>query len=135
MEFATIPIIVIICGIFMSVVKLFTKGNERETEILAAIVPLFGAIIGGVLYFVHSDYTMEFSDPVVAFVIGFVSGQSALETKSTIDYIKSKKEIKDIIIEELQTDEVTDIIKETVEPIVVEETTAKIEELQQEITE
>ncbi|MFI3251928.1 MAG: hypothetical protein R3Y60_02180 [bacterium] len=138
MEFATIPIIVILCTIVMSIVKLFTKGNENETEILAAIIPCFGAMFTLVLYFVHTDFMMEFDDPIVAVLIGFVSGQSALETKSTFDYIKSKQEIKDLIIEELQTDETQTLIKDTVETAIepiVEETTTLIEEKVVEIKE
>lgn len=116
MQFATIPIIVVICGIFLSVVKLFTKGNDREEEIVATLVPLFGALLALLLYFIHSEYTLEFADPLVAVMIGFVSGQSALETKSTIDYIKSKKELKEMITEEIDIDEVkTDIVNEIVE--------------------
>lgn len=118
MDFITIPIIVIVCSVFMSVVKLFTKAKENEAEILATLVPCFGAIIALILYFVHSDFTLEFSDPIVAITIGFISGQSALETKSTLDYIKSKSEIKDMIIEELQNDEVKEQILETMEPII-----------------
>ncbi|MFI3329621.1 MAG: hypothetical protein R3Y05_03915 [bacterium] len=101
MDFATIPIIVAICAAFMSVLKLFTKGNTKEEEILTAVVPCFGALLTLILYFVHSEYMLEFSDPLVAIMIGFVSGQAALETKSTFDYIKSKKEIKEELIQEV----------------------------------
>ncbi len=136
MDFVTIPIIVILCTICMSIIKLFTKGSENETTILVTLVPCLGAIIAIVLYFVSSEYMMEFSDPVVAIVIGFVSGQAALETKSTFDYIKSKQEVKDLILEELQTDEVTEIIKETVEPIINEVTNdTTTEETEEEIVE
>ncbi len=99
MGFTTIPIIVMICTVFMSVIKLFTKDNKREDEIIATLVPCFGALLAVALYFINSKYTMSFDDPLVAFIIGFVSGQGALETKSTINYIKSKKELKEIITE------------------------------------
>lgn len=115
MEFVTIPIIVIICTIFMSILKLFTKGNEREEEMLSALVPAFGALITIVIHLIHSEYLIEIENPLIAITIGFVSGQSALETTSTIDYIKSKKELKDIIIEELQTDATQEIIKEQID--------------------
>ncbi len=117
MEFVTIPLIVIVCTIFMSIVKLFTKGNDREEEILTAIVPAFGAVITLVIYYIHSEYLIEITNPLVAITIGFVSGQSALETTSTINYIKSKKEIKDIVVEELKTDATQEIIKEQLDII------------------
>lgn len=113
MEFATIPIIVAICGIFSSLLKLFTKDNEREDEILAAVVPFFGSMFTLLLYFIHSDYMLEFADPLVAIMIGFVSGQAALETKSTFDTIKSKKELKDLV-----KTQATDIIKENQDVLV-----------------
>lgn len=127
MAYATIPIIVVICGIFMSVIKLFTNSSDREQEILAAIIPLIGALIALSLYFLHSDYTLQFEDPIVAIMIGFISGQSALETKSTIEYIKSKKELQDMITEEAE------VIKEQTQEIIKEQTQEIIKEQTQEI--
>ncbi len=115
MEFVAIPIIVIICSIFMNVLKLFLTNSQKQEEILATLVPTFGSIIAILLYFINDNKIEQFNDPLISIIIGFISGQSALETKSVITTIKNNKNLNKLIQEELQSEDIKDIIKEQVE--------------------
>lgn len=121
MEVVTIPIIVMICSLVAQVIKLFTNGTDREEQILLTLVPISGAIIAFVLSYVHTDFILEFESPLVALTIGFISGQSALETSNVVNKIKVNNALKKTTTTQTETIIDSGVVTEVITEEIIEE--------------
>ena len=91
MNFASVPIIVILCYILGEIYKIIFK-NKKETYILIPLlVSLFGGILGVLIYFTAPEI-LNVDNIYLALEIGIISGSSATGTNQIIKQIFKNKE-------------------------------------------
>lgn len=91
MNFASVPIIVILCYILGEIYKVIFKNKKETYKLIPLLVSLFGGILGILIYFTAPEI-LNVDNIYLALEIGIISGSSATGTNQIIKQIFKNKE-------------------------------------------
>lgn len=91
MNFASVPIIVILCYILGEIYKIIFKSKKETYKLIPLLVSLFGGILGVLIYFTAPEI-LNVDNIYLALEIGIISGSSATGTNQIIKQIFKNKE-------------------------------------------
>ena len=91
MNFASVPIIVILCYILGEIYKIIFKNKKETYKLIPLLVSLFGGILGILIYFTAPEI-LNVDNIYLALEIGVISGSSATGTNQIIKQIFKNKE-------------------------------------------
>ncbi|CDC41756.1 putative uncharacterized protein [Firmicutes bacterium CAG:449] len=91
MNFASVPIIVILCYILGEIYKIIFKNKKETYKLIPLLVSLFGGILGVLIYFTAPEI-LNVDNIYLALEIGVISGSSATGTNQIIKQIFKNKE-------------------------------------------
>ncbi len=91
MNFASVPIIVILCYILGEIYKIIFKNKKETYKLIPLLVSLFGGILGVLIYFTAPEI-LNVDNIYLALEIGIISGSSATGTNQIIKQIFKNKE-------------------------------------------
>ncbi len=91
MNFASVPIIVILCYILGEIYKIIFKNKKETYKLIPLLVSLFGGILGILIYFTAPEI-LNVDNIYLALEIGIISGSSATGTNQIIKQIFKNKE-------------------------------------------
>lgn len=77
MEYASIPAITILCYIAAEIYKMVVKMNEKLYKYIPLFVSILGGILGVVLYYTYPDIVIDANNPIIALVMGIISGAAS----------------------------------------------------------
>lgn len=92
MEYASVPSILILCYFIGEVYKLIVKKDKNKYKYIPIIVSTVGGILGVIFYFTYPDMVLNASNPIVAFIIGVVSGAASTGSNQIIKQLFGNKE-------------------------------------------
>lgn len=91
MNFASVPIIVILCYILGEIYKIIFKNKKETYKLIPLLVSLFGGVLGILIYFAAPEI-LNVDNIYLALEIGIISGSSATGTNQIIKQIFKNKE-------------------------------------------
>ncbi len=91
MNFASVPIIVILCYILGEIYKIIFKNKKETYKLIPLLVSLFGGVLGVLIYFTAPEI-LNVDNIYLALEIGIISGSSATGTNQIIKQIFKNKE-------------------------------------------
>lgn len=91
MNFASVPIIVILCYILGEIYKIIFKNKKETYKLIPLLVSLFGGVLGVLIYFTAPEI-LNVDNIYLALEIGIISGSSATGTNQIIKQIFKDKE-------------------------------------------
>lgn len=91
MNFACVPIIVILCYILGEIYKIIFKNKKETYKLIPLLVSLFGGVLGVLIYFTAPEI-LNVDNIYFALEIGIISGSSATGTNQIIKQIFKNKE-------------------------------------------
>lgn len=91
MNFASVPIIVILCYILGEIYKIIFKNKKETYKLIPLLVSLFGGVLGVLIYFTAPEI-LNVDNIYLALEIGVISGSSATGTNQIIKQIFKNKE-------------------------------------------
>lgn len=91
MNFASVPIIVILCYILGEIYKIIFKNKKETYKLIPLLVSLFGGVLGILIYFTAPEI-LNVDNIYLALEIGIISGSSATGTNQIIKQIFKNKE-------------------------------------------
>lgn len=91
MNFASVPIIVILCYILGEIYKIIFKNKKETYKLIPLLVSLFGGILSILIYFTAPEI-LNVDNIYLALEIGIISGSSATGTNQIIKQIFKNKE-------------------------------------------
>lgn len=91
MNFASVPIIVILCYILGEIYKIIFKNKKETYKLIPLLVSLFRGVLGVLIYFTAPEI-LNVDNIYLALEIGIISGSSATGTNQIIKQIFKNKE-------------------------------------------
>lgn len=95
MEYASVPSILILCYLVGEIYKVIVKKDKKKYKYIPLIVSIFGGILGLVFYYTYPDLVLNAPNPVVAMIIGIVSGAASTGSNQIIKQLFGNTEKSD----------------------------------------
>ncbi|HHU56285.1 MAG TPA: enolase [Acholeplasmataceae bacterium] len=77
MDILTVPVIVILCYLVGEIYKIIVKKNKAKYKYIPVVVSIAGGLFGLLFYFAYPEIVLNAENPVIAIVIGIVSGAAS----------------------------------------------------------
>ncbi len=91
MEFASLPIILLICYVIGEVYKYLFRKKQEAYKFIPIFLSICGGILGIMIYLTNKEMMLNASNLWTALRIGMVSGISATGTNQIIKQLFSKE--------------------------------------------
>lgn len=92
MEFVCIPSIVILCYLIGEIYKIIVKFDKSKYKVIPVIVSIAGGLLGLLFYYTYPDMILNADNPIVAFIVGVVSGAASTGSNQIIKQLFKQEE-------------------------------------------